>query len=243
MECGEGFDRSNLDLAGVQVDLLKEIYATGTPMIVILIQGRPYSINWIAEHAPAVINAWYPGQEGGTAIADILFGDYNPAGRLSVSIPKSAGQLPVYYNRKPSAAGGYVFCDSKPIYSFGYGLSYTTFAYSNLTVSPQRISPGQPATVNVDVTNTGDRAGDEVVQMYIRDEVSSVTRPIKELKGFLRIHLRPSETKTVTLEILPEHLSLLDTAMRRLIEPGEFTIMVGGNQDDVLSARLTVSDR
>jgi beta-glucosidase len=240
MECGEGFDRSELDLAGVQLDLLKEIHTTGIPMVVVLIKGRPLSINWTAENASAIIDAWYPGQEGGNAIADVLFGDYNPAGRLPISVPKSVGQLPIYYNYKPSARKNYVFLDSKPLFPFGYGLSYTTFKYFNLKITPKRILPTGEAKVSVDITNVGSVPGDEVVQMYIRDEVSSVTRPVKELKGFKRIVLAPGKTKTVTFSITPKELRFLDINMNYIVEPGRFKIMVGGNQDNTLTDYLEV---
>jgi len=243
MECGEGVDRAELDLAGVQLDLIKEIYKIGIPMIVVLINGRPLSINWIAENVDAIIEAWYPGQEGGNAIADILFGDYNPAGRLPVSIPKSSGQLPIYYNHKPSARKNYVFLDSEPLFPFGYGLSYTTFKYSNLRITPKRISPAGKVKVSVDVANTGSLKGDEVVQMYIRDEVSSVTRPVKELKGFERITLRPGEIKTVTFSITSDKLKFYDIDMKYTVEPGRFKIMVGGNQAEVLTDYFEVSEQ
>ena len=235
MECGEGFDRSELDLAGVQLDLLKEIHKTGIPMVVVLIKGRPLSINWVAENASAIIDAWYPGQEGGNVIADVLFGDYNPAGRLPISVPKSVGQLPIYYNYKPSARKNYVFLDSKPLFPFGYGLSYTSFKYSNLKIIPKRILPTGEARVSVDITNVGSVTGDEVVQMYIRDEVSSVTRPVKELKGFERITLAPGKTKTVTFSITPKELRFLDINMNYVVEPGRFKIVVGGNQENILT--------
>jgi beta-glucosidase len=240
MECGEGFDRSDLDLAGVQLDMLQAIHATGTPMVVVLIQGRPYAINWIAENAQAIVNAWYPGQNGGHAVADVLFGEVNPAGRLPISIPKSAGQLPVNYNRKPSSWGNYVSQDSKPLFSFGHGLSYTTFSYANLTIRPKRIRADQTAVATVEITNTGKRRGDEVVQMYVRDEVCSFTRPVKQLKGFQRICLETGETKTVEFEITSETLHMLDASLESVVEPGEFTIMIGGNSQDVLSAGLEV---
>lgn len=240
MECGEGFDRSELDLAGVQLDLLKEIHKTGIPMVVVLIKGRPLSIIWVAENASAIIDVWYPGQEGGNAIADVLFGDYNPAGRLPISVPKSVGQLPIYYNYKPSARKNYVFLDSEPLFPFGYGLSYTTFKYSNLKIVPKRILPTGEARVSVDITNVGSVTGDEVVQMYIRDEVSSITRPVEELKGFKRITLSPGETKTVTFSITPKELRFLDINMNYVVEPGRFKIVVGGNQENILTDYLEV---
>ncbi len=240
MECGEGFDRSELDLAGVQLDLLKEIHRTGIPMVVVLIKGRPLSINWVAENSSAIIDAWYPGQEGGNAIADVLFGDYNPAGRLPISVPKSVGQLPIYYSHKPSARKNYVFMDSKPLFPFGYGLSYTTFKYSNLKIVPKRILPTGETKVSVDITNVGSVTGDEVVQMYIRDEISSITRPVEELKGFERITLSPGETKTVKFSITSKELRFLDINMNYIVEPGKFKIMVGGNRDNILTDYLKV---
>ncbi len=234
MECGEGFNRSELDLAGVQLDLLKEIHTTGIPMVVVLIKGRPLNINWVAENALAIIDAWYPGQEGGSLIADVLFGDYNPAGRLPISVPKSVGQLPIYYNHKPSARKNYVFMDSKPLFPFGYGLSYTTFMYSNLMIMPKRLLPTGEVRVSVDIINVGSVTGDEVVQIYISDEVSSITRPVKELKGFERITLLPGETKTVTFSITSKELRFLDINTNYIVGPGKFKIIVGGNQDNIL---------
>ncbi|MBX5477515.1 MAG: glycoside hydrolase family 3 C-terminal domain-containing protein [Pyrinomonas methylaliphatogenes] len=225
-------DRDSLDLVGRQNDLVKAVVETGKPVIVFLINGRPLTINYIAEHVPAIFEGWYLGQETGTAVADVLFGDYNPAGRLPVTIPRSVGQLPVYYYHKPSAKRGYLFTSKEPLFPFGHGLSYTTFKYGNLRLSKDRIRPDEPVTVSVEVTNTGARAGDEVVQLYIRDQVSSVTRPVKELKDFVRINLKPGETRTVQFTLTPEKLSFLDEEMRRVVEPGKFDIMVGPSSSD-----------
>jgi beta-glucosidase len=243
LECGEGLDRASLDLAGVQMDLVKEICATGTPVVVVLVNGRPYSINWIAQNVPAIIEAWYPGEQGGNGVADVLFGDYNPAGRLPISIPKSVGQLPIYYSARRSARQNpYVDMDGDPLYPFGFGLSYTKFEYSNLRLSSSEIRIGETATVSVDVTNVGGVAGDEVVQLYIRDNIASVTRPMKELKGFQRLHFQPGETKTVSFSITPEMLQILDLDMQWRVEPGIFTIMVGPNSIDLAEILLEVKD-
>ncbi len=235
-------DRDNLDLLGNQDDLVKAILATGKPTIVFLQHGRPNSINYIAEHVPAILDGWYLGQEGGTAIADVLFGDYNPAGRLPITVPRSAGQLPDYYYQKPSAKREYLGSTVLPLFPFGWGLSYSTFKYSNLRATPDSIGPQGRTTVSVDVANSGAVRGDEVVQLYIRDEVSSVTRPIKELRGFRRITLNPGETKTVEFSLGPDELSFLNRDMHRVVEPGAFTIMVGGNSVDLTSTKLDVKE-
>jgi beta-glucosidase len=190
-------DRDNLDLLGQQNDLVKAIVETGKPTIVFLIGGRPLSINYVVEKVPAIFQGWYLGQETGTAVADVLFGDVNPSGKLSVTIPRNVGQLPVYYYQKPSARRGYLFSNKEPLFVFGHGLSYTTYKYGTLRLTPDKIGPAGQSTANIDITNTGRLAGDEIVQLYIRDEVSSVTRPIKELKDFRRIHLEAGQTKTV----------------------------------------------
>lgn len=229
MTCGEGNDRAELDLPGVQEQLLQAVCETGTPVVLVLINGRPLTINWAAEHVPAILEAWYPGQEGGTAIADVLWGDYNPGGKLPITFPQTVGQLPRYYNYKPSGrAYDYVLTSFKPLFEFGYGLSYTRFEYSDLTTTPQAIGPGGQVTVSVKVQNAGDRAGDEVVQLYIRDLVSSVVTPLKQLKGFRRIALQPGETQTVEFTLGPKHLSLLDRHLEPVVEPGTFEVRVGG---------------
>jgi beta-xylosidase len=235
-------DRDNLDLLGNQDDLVKAILATGKPTIVFLQHGRPNSINYIAEQVPAILDGWYLGQEGGTAIADVFFGDYNPAGRLPITVPRSAGQLPDYYYQKPSAKREYLGSTVLPLFPFGWGLSYSTFKYANLRATPDSIGPQGRTTVSAEVVNSGAVRGDEVVQLYIRDEVSSVTRPIKELRGFRRITLNPGEAKTVEFSLGPDELSFLNGDMHRVVEPGAFTIMVGGNSVDLISTKLEVKE-
>jgi beta-glucosidase len=220
-------DRDSLDLVGRQNDLVKAVLETGKPVVVMLINSGPLSINYIAENVPAILEGFYLGQETGIGVADVLFGDYNPAGKLTISFPRSVGQLPLYYNRKPTARRGYLFANKEPLFPFGFGLSYTTFAYSNLKIDPARIGPSDNAHVSVTVSNTGKRAGDEIVQLYIRDLVSSVTRPIMELKDFKRISLAPGESKVVEFVITPDKLSFLDLNMKSVVEPGWFDIMVG----------------
>jgi beta-glucosidase len=206
--------------------------ATGKPVIVLLFNGRPLSINYLAENVPVIFECWYLGQETGRAIADVLFGDYNPGGKLPITIPRSAGHLPAFYNYKPSARRGYLFDDVSPLYPFGYGLSYTTFTLKNISLEKAKIKQGGSTRLFVDVINTGKRPGTEVVQMYIRDLVSSVTRPIKELKGFQKVWLAPGETKTVALEITTESLAFYDINMKFVVEPGEFEIMIGNSSRD-----------
>ena len=236
-------DRDNLDLLGNQDDLVKAILATGKPTIVFLQHGRPNSINYIAEHVPAILDGWYLGQEGGTAVADVLFGDYNPAGRLPITVPRSVGQLPDYYYQKPSAKREYLGASTLPLFPFGWGLSYSTFKYANVRSAPDAIGPLGRTTVSVDVTNAGTVRGDEVAQLYIRQDISSVTRPVKELRGFRRITLNPGETKTVEFTLGPDELSYLNRDMHRVVEPGTFTIMVGGNSVDLIEVKLTVVDK
>jgi beta-glucosidase len=236
-------DRDNLDLLGNQDDLVKAVLATGKPTIVFLQHGRPNSINYIAEHVPAILDGWYLGQEGGTAVADVLFGDYNPAGRLPITVPRSTGQLPDYYYQKPSAKREYLGSTVLPLFPFGWGLSYSTFKYANVRATPDSIGPQGQTTISVDVTNSGAVRGDEVVQLYIRDDVSSVTRPVKELRGFRRITLNPGETKTVEFILGPDELSFLNRDMHRVVEPGTFTIMVGGNSIDLTNTKLNVVER
>jgi beta-glucosidase len=233
-------DRADLGLPGEQQALVRAVLATGTPTVLVLIHGRPLSIPALVEDVPAILDGWYLGQETGTAVAEALFGDVNPGGKLPVTVARHVGQLPVFYNHKPSAQRGYLFETTKPLFPFGYGLSYTTFAYANLHLAPERIGPQDRTTVSVDVTNTGSRAGDEVVQLYIRDAVSTATRPVKELRGFRRVTVQPGETRTVTFELGPEHLSYHGPGMKRVVEPGRFEIMVGGNSVDVRSVGLDV---
>ena len=233
-------DRDSIELVGQQNDLVKAVLATGKPVVVLLINSGPLSINYIAENVPAILEGFYLGQETGVGVADVLFGDYNPAGKLTISFPRSVGQLPLYYNRKPTARRGYLFANKEPLFPFGFGLSYTTFAYSNVKVSPARIGPNDKATVSVTVTNSGKRAGDEIVQLYIRDLVSSVTRPIMELKDFRRIPLAAGESKTVEFVITPDKLSFLDLNMKSVVEPGWFDIMVGTSSVKYETVKLEV---
>ncbi|WP_374121343.1 glycoside hydrolase family 3 N-terminal domain-containing protein [Paenibacillus sp. LHD-117] len=240
MDCGEGFDRAELGLSGVQLELLKELHKTGKRLIVVYINGRPIVEPWIDEHADAIVEAWYPGQEGGNAIADVLFGDCNPSGRLTISIPKHAGQLPIYYNTKRTRGKRYVETDLQPRYPFGYGLSYTTFRYDGIVLSQSEIRPDESCVVSVNVTNTGDRAGQEVVQLYVTDVVSSVTRPALELKGFQKIQLEPGESATVQFTIAKEQLQYVSKDCRRIVEPGLFRIQVGGHAESLTCADLRV---
>jgi beta-glucosidase len=233
-------DRSDLRLVGQQEELVRAVLDTGKPTVLVLINGRPPSIPELAERAPAILEGWYLGQEGGTAIAEVLFGDVNPSGKLPVSFPRSVGQLPIFYNRKPTARRGYLFDSTRPLFPFGHGLSYTKFAYSDPMVSPKKIPPDGRATVSVEVTNTGTRAGDEIVQIYIRAEVSRATRPVMELKGFRRVTLAPGERRTVAFELGPEQLTYHGPDMKRVVEPGRFQMMVGGSSDAVKSVELEV---
>jgi len=207
-------DRTSLDLIGQQDELVKAMIETGKPVVVLLFHGRPNSINYVAEKVPAILECFYIGQETGHAVASVLFGDVNPSGKLPITIPRSVGHIPAYYNHKPSARRGYLFDDVSPLYPFGFGLSYTTFELTNPKLSKRKIKPDDSTAVTVSVTNTGKRAGAEVVQMYIRDVVSSVTRPVKELKGFAKVFLEPGETKDVLIEITPDSLAFFDIDMK-----------------------------
>lgn len=233
-------DRDSLDLLGAQHELVKEVVETGTPTIVLLINGRPLSINYISEHVPAILEGWYLGQEGGTAAANVIFGDVNPGGKLPITFPHSVGDLPDFYNHKPSANRSYAFGTRKPLYPFGFGLSYTTFSFDNLRVEPSQIVNGGSAKVTVDITNTGTREGDEVPQMYIHQQIASVTRPVMELRGFQRIHLKPGEKKGVEFTVTPETLSMLNVDMHKVVEPGTFEIMVGPSSAETKTVLLHV---
>ena len=233
-------DRTNLDLVGSQNELVKAMLATGKSVVVLLFNGRPLSIHEINRDVPAILECWYPGQESGVAVADVLFGDFNPGGKLPVTIPRSAGHLPAFYNHKPSARRGYLFDEVSPLYPFGYGLSYTTFEIANLRLEREEIAPDEATQVLVDVTNTGQREGTETVQMYIRDLVSSVTRPVKELKGFKKIGLKPGQTETVAIDITPDLLAFYDINMNYTVEPGEFEVMVGSSSADVDLQRVVL---
>ena len=234
---GEGRDVASLDLTGLQEELLKAVYSTGTPTIVVLINGRPLSIRWAADNIPAIVEAWMCGEQGGNAIADVLFGDYNPSGRLPVTVPRHSGQYPFYYNFSATKAGalrkGYIDMPGTPLYEFGFGLSYTTFEYSNLQIIPKAINNRGEVEVTADVKNTGGLKGEEVVQLYINDVISSTSKPVKELKGYEKISLEPGETKTVRLKLLPEDLSLFDRDMNFVVEPGIFRVMVGSSSNNI----------
>lgn len=250
--CGENKSRTSLDLPGRQLQLLQAIQATGKPVVLILIDGRPLSINWADKFVPAILEAWYPGSKGGTALADILFGDYNPGGKLTVTFPKTVGQIPFNFPCKPSSQidggknpgpTGNMSRINGALYPFGYGLSYTTFEYSDLDITPRVITPNESATVRLKVTNTGKRAGDEVVQLYIRDVLSSITTYEKNLAGFQRIHLEPGEAQELSFTIDRKHLELLDADMKWVVEPGDFVLMTGASSEDIrLNGTLTVED-
>jgi len=234
-------DRDNLDLLGNQNKLVEAVLQTGKPVVVLMFGGRPLSFNQVAQTVPAIIQVFYPGQEGGTAIADVLFGKVNPSGKLSVTIPKSVGQLPCYYNRKPSRMRSYIgFEGSKPLYPFGFGLSYTQFEYKNLTIDKKEITKNQSVKVSVEVTNTGKKAGDEVVQLYISDKVSTAARPEKELKDFSRVSLNPGETKKVIFTITPDKLEYYNLNLEKVIEPGEFEVLVGPNSETLKGVSFEV---
>jgi beta-glucosidase len=233
-------DVADLGLMSNQEDLVEAMLQTGKPVIALLINGRPLAMRLVAERVPAVLEAWYPGQEGGTAIGEVLFGDVNPGGKLAVTFPRQSGQLPVYYNRRPTSFRSYLDLTREPLWTFGFGLSYTTFRLEDLRVASPTIGPGGRTDVTVRVANSGSRAGDEVVQLYIRDQVSSVTRPVKELRGFARVTLKPGESQNVRFTLGPEELSLIDRRMQRVVEPGRFDIMVGTSASPVLTATLDV---
>ena len=240
---GEDTDRSDINLVGLQQELIEKVYASGKPTIVILINGRPLGVEWIAENIPALIEAWAPGQSGGQAIAEILYGKVNPSAKLAVTIPRSVGQIQMIYNHKPSQYfHPYALTPSTPLYPFGYGLSYTKYEYGDITLSKNEIGKNETIKVTVPVTNTGTMAGTEIVQLYIRDEFSSVTRPVKELKDFARVKLAPGKTKIVEMTITPDKLAFYDQQMKWIIEPGTFKIMVGSSSkdEDLKTTILTV---
>jgi beta-glucosidase len=238
---GESHDVASLDLTGYQEELIKAVQATGTPTIAVLINGRPLSIRWTAAHIPVILEAWMCGEEGGNAVADVLFGDYNPSGRLPITVPRHSGQLPVYYNYRPSKeywikhgyGKAYEDISALPLFEFGFGLSYTSFEYSNLLITPNEIGPAGEISVSVDVKNIGKRDGSEVVQLYIDDVISSLSTPVKELKGFEKLQLAVGEKKSVHFKLLPEHLSFLDRNLEPIVEPGTFVVMVGSSSEDI----------
>ncbi|MCB0750945.1 MAG: glycoside hydrolase family 3 C-terminal domain-containing protein, partial [Ignavibacteriae bacterium] len=225
-------DRTSLDLVGMQNELVSEILKTGKPVVVLLFNGRPNSFNYINENVPAILECWYLGQENGNAVADVLFGDVNPSGKLPISIPRSVGHIPCHYNHKPSSRRGYLFDDISPLYPFGYGMSYTTFEFSNTNLKDKIIKKNSCTKISVDITNTGNVAGSEVVQLYIRDLVSSVTRPVKELKGFEKIFLEAGEKKTVSFDISKKELAFTNIDMEYIVEAGEFELMLGSSSKD-----------
>lgn len=240
IESGEGFDRATLDLLGKQLQLLQTVKATGTPTVVIYIQGRPLNMNWASEHADALLTAWYPGQEGGHAIADVLFGDYNPAGRLPISVPRSVGQIPVYYNKKNPKGHDYVEMTASPLYAFGYGLSYTQFEYKNAEVKQHGPHDFE---LSLTIKNSGNCKGEEVVQLYIRDEYASVVQPMKQLKKFERIVLDQGEEKQVVFRVSKDELAIVNKDMERVVEPGDFTLMVGASSNDIrITKQITVAN-
>ena len=246
---GEAASRASIDLPGRQEALVRALHALGKPLVVVLMNGRPLTISWIAQHVAAVVEAWFLGSQSGNAIADVLFGDVNPSGKLPVTFARRVGQVPIYYNHKNTGrppvdslkyTSKYLDVSSSPLFPFGYGLSYTTFAYSNLRLSQRTVPMGEALRVTVDVMNSGKRDGEEIVQLYMRDEVASVTRPVKELKGFRRVALKAGEKKFVEFLLTPNDLSFYDGSMKRVIEPGWFTVMVGGSSEALLETRFEV---
>ncbi|HET7537597.1 MAG TPA: glycoside hydrolase family 3 N-terminal domain-containing protein [Candidatus Didemnitutus sp.] len=233
-------DRDTLDLPARQNELARAILATGKPVAVLLINGGPLAVGYLQEHAPAIIECWYLGQETGPAVADVLFGKVSPSGKLTVTFPRNVGQIPAYYDHKPSLFREYAQADNTPLYPFGFGLGYVNFAYKNLQVTPAKIAPGGSAKVTVDVTNTGTMKADEIVQLCIHDLIAVPTRPVKELKDFARITLAPGETRTVTFELTPDKLEAFDLSMKRTMPPGDFDIMVGKSSVEFLKETLRV---
>ncbi|MCP4245789.1 MAG: hypothetical protein GY778_01960, partial [bacterium] len=248
---GEAHCRSTIDLPGVQRQLVEAIQATGTPVVAVVLAGRPLSITWTAEHVPAILFAWHLGVESGNAIADVLFGDHNPSARLPMTFPRTVGQIPLYYNHKPTGrpptdqryTSKYIDVPWTPLYPFGYGLSYTTFRYDKLTVSAGQIGVAGTVTVSVEVTNVGQRDGHEVVQLYVRDVVGSMTRPVRQLKAFKRITLQPGQTETVVFSLAAGELGFYDYRVQYTVEPGEFEVWVGPNSAEGQRGRFElVSD-
>jgi beta-glucosidase len=234
---GESRDSVDLELTGRQEELIKAVTETGTPTVVVLISGRPLAIRWAADHVPAIVEAWMCGEQGGRAIADVLFGDHNPCGKLPVTFPRHVGQMPFYYNYKPAKLMrmgiAYVTMPLTPLFEFGRGLSYTRFDYTNLKISPREVEATGNVRVSLNLKNVGEREGTEVVQLYVDDVISSVVTPIMELKGFEKVWLRPGEKKRIEFVLTPEHLSLLDSHMERKVEPGTFDVMLGSSCEDI----------
>jgi beta-glucosidase len=231
MDSGEGYDRATLSLLGRQQQLLESLKKAGKPVIVVYIEGRPLDMTWAKDNADALLCAYYPGQEGGQAIADVIFGDYNPAGRLPISVPANVGQLPVYYNKRPPLSHNYVEMSAKPLYSFGYGLSYTSFKYSNLIIKKE---DNERFNVSFDVTNTGDRDGEEVAQLYLHDVLASIVQPVKQLKHFARVYIKRGETRRIEFGITADDLSMINQNMQNVVEPGDFDVLIGSSSDNIL---------
>lgn len=241
---GEGKDRADIELDENQMEVIKAIQATGKPVVAVLFNGRPLTINWVADNVPAIVETWFSGEKGGLAIADVLFGKINPSGKLPVTFPRSVGQIPFFYNHKPSSKHNYIDLPNTPLYPFGFGLSYTTFEYSGMQISPETILANGSATVKVSVKNTGSVEGTEVVQLYVCDEVASVTTPVKSLKGFNRVTLQPGEIKEVSFELGSEALWLWNRDMKRVVEPGDFKIMIGSSSEDIRQlGKLVVAEK
>jgi beta-glucosidase len=245
---GEFRDRASLDLPGVQEELVRAVVATGTPVVLVLVTGRPSGSEWVHEHCAAVLEAWFPGEEGGVAVVEALTGEVNPGGKLPISFPRSAGQIPVFYAHKLSGGrsqpvGDYVDLSASPLYPFGHGLSYTTFELSGAHVREEAVATGGEIVVDVVAANTGGRAGDEVVQLYVRDPRASVTRPVLELKSFARVELEAGESKTVTFRVPVAQLGFYDQELAYVVEPGVIEVFVGRSSDEVVEAgRVTVTE-
>jgi len=248
---GEAASRANIDLPGVQPQLLEAIHATGTPIVLVLMNGRPLTIPWAAEHVPAIVESWFLGVETGPALAAVLFGDVSPSGKLPATFPRSVGQIPLYYNHKNTGrptgpdkyTSKYTDLPVTPLFPFGHGLSYTTFGYSDLRLSAPRIAPAGTLRVSVTVTNTGAREGAEVVQLYVHDEVARVTRPVRALAGFRRVSLKPGEARTVDFQLTSKELGLYNRDMKFVVEPGKFRVFVGGSSVGGLEAEFEVTAR
>ncbi|RLE92155.1 MAG: glycosyl hydrolase, partial [Thermoprotei archaeon] len=248
---GEAASRAHLNLPGVQEELVKEIWRTGVPGVMVLMNGRPLASTWAAEHIPAIIEAWFLGLQAGNAIADVIFGDYNPGGKLPATFPRAVGQIPINYNHKSTGrppdpenkyTSKYIDEDYKPLYPFGHGLSYTQFEYSDLYIEPVEAEPGDTVKISFTLANTGDREGDEVAQLYIRKPVASVTRPVKELKGFARVTLKPGEKRRVTFRMPTELLAFYNRQMKLVVEAGTYEVMVGSSSQDIrLKGRLRIT--
>jgi beta-glucosidase len=248
---GEAASRTSLDLPGRQLELIQKVHSLGKPYVVVLMNGRPLTINWLAENSPAILEAWFAGTQAGPAIADVLFGDVNPGGKLPVTFPRTLGQVPIYYNHKSTGrpptdqkyTSKYPDVPITPLYPFGFGLSYTQFKFGPLQLSSKNIPPNGKLTVNVEVENVGKRTGDEVVQIYIRDQAATVTRPVLELKGFERITLSPGEKRRVQFDLTSEHLGFYDRSLKFVVEPGEFKVFIGPNSAELQEATFEVTEK